>query len=139
MGREPTLEEIATEMGTTPQKVREIIKISQDTVSLETPIGEEDSAQLGDFIEDRESVAPLQAVGTLLQREALDSVLAALSYRERSIMELRFGLQDGRPHTLGEISQRFGVSRERIRQIETRTLFKLRRYRNSLPLRDSLD
>jgi RNA polymerase primary sigma factor len=139
MGREPTPEEIAAEMGTAPAKVREIIKISQDTVSLETPIGEEDSAQLGDFIEDETSVAPLQAVGTLLQREALDSVLAALSYRERKIMELRFGLQDGRPHTLDEVGQRFGVSRERVRQIETRTLFKLRRYRDSLPLRDSLD
>jgi RNA polymerase primary sigma factor len=139
MGREPTPEEIAAEMGTAPAKVREILRISQDTVSLETPIGEEDSAQLGDFIQDETSVAPLQAVGTLLQREALDSVLAALSYRERKIMELRFGLQDGRPHTLDEVGQRFGVSRERVRQIETRTLFKLRRYRDSLPLRDSFD
>jgi RNA polymerase primary sigma factor len=139
MGREPTPEEIAAEMGTTPAKVREILKISQDTVSLETPIGDEDGTQLGDFIEDKASVAPSQAVGTLLRREALDSVLASLSDRERKIMELRFGLQDGRPHTLDEVGQRFGISRERVRQIETRTLFKLRRYRDSLPLRDSLD
>jgi RNA polymerase primary sigma factor len=139
MGREPTPEEIAVEMGTTPAKVREILKISQEPVSLETPIGEEEDSRLGDLVEDENSVAPLQAVGTLLQREALDSVLAALSYRSRRIMELRFGLEDGRPHTLEEISQQFGVSRERVRQIEARTLFKLRRYRDSQPLRGSLD
>jgi RNA polymerase primary sigma factor len=139
MAREPTAQEIAVEMGTTPTKVREILRLSQDTVPLETPIGEEDSSQLGDFIEDEQSLAPLQAVGTLLQREALHRVLAALGSRERSIVELRFGLRDGSPRTLEEISRRFGVSRERVRQIEARTLFKLRRYRGSLPLRDSLD
>ncbi len=139
IGREPTPEEIAGEMGTTPAKVREILKISQDPVSLETPIGEEHDSQLGDFIEDEAAIAPLEAVGEVLQKEALGSVLSALTYRERKIMELRFGLKDGCPQTLQEVGQRFAVTHERIRQIEFKTLAKLRSYRDSLPLQDFLD
>jgi RNA polymerase primary sigma factor len=139
IGREPAPEEIATEMGTTPAKVREILKISQEPVSLETPIGDEKDSQLGDFIEDEAAIEPMEAVGEVLQSEALGSVLSALSYRERKIMELRFGLKDGRPQTLEEVGQRFDVTRERIRQIEFKTLAKLRSYRDSLALQDFLD
>jgi RNA polymerase primary sigma factor len=139
MGREPTPEEIAAEMSTTPAKVREILKISQEPVSLETPIGEEHDSQLGDFIEDQEATLPLEAVSEILQREELERVLATLTYRERKIIELRFGLRDGRPQTLEEVGQRFDVTRERIRQIEFKTLAKLTSYRDSQWLRDFLD
>ncbi len=139
MGREPTPEEIATEMGTTPAKVREIFKISQEPVSLEAPIGEDHEAQLGDFIEDADVTMPVEAVSEILQREALDDVLSRLTYRERTLIELRFGLDAGHAHTLQEIGQEFGVTRERIRQIELRTLAKLTSYRDSQRLRDFLD
>ena len=139
MGREPTLEEIAAEMDTTPAKVREILKISQDPVSLETPIGEEHDSQLGDFIEDEEATMPEEAVGELLQKEELDSVLSMLTHRERKIIELRFGLKGEHPRTLQEVGQRFGRTRERIRQIEGKTLAKLTNYRDSQRLRDFLE
>ena len=139
MGREPTPEEIAHEMGTTTQKVREIIKISQEPVSLETPIGEEEDSQLGDFIEDEDATMPVEAVSEIMQKEALDAVLGTLTHRERNVIELRFGLKGEHPRTLEEVGQRFGVTRERIRQIEAKTLAKLKAYRDSQRLRDFLD
>ena len=139
MGREPTPEEIAAEMGTTEAKVREILKISQDPVSLETPIGEEHDSQLGDFIEDEDATMPEEAVGEILQKEELDSVLSTLTHRERKIIELRFGLNAGHPRTLEEVGQRFDLTRERIRQIEAKTLAKLTSYRDSQRLRDFLE
>jgi RNA polymerase primary sigma factor len=108
-------------------------------VSLEAPIDEEHDSQLSDFIEDEAAVAPVEAVGAVLQKEALGSVLATLTDRERKIMELRFGLRDGRPETLQEVGQRFGITRERIRQIEAKTLARLRSNRDSQRLQDSLD
>jgi RNA polymerase primary sigma factor len=139
LGREPTPEEIAAEMGTTPQKVREILKISQEPVSLDTPIGEEDDSQLGDFIEDEEAAMPVEAVSEIMQREELNHVLGTLTHRERKVIELRFGLKGGHPKTLEEVGQAFGVTRERIRQIEAKTLAKLKAYRESQRLRDFLD
>ena len=139
IGREPTPEEIAAEMDTTEAKVREILKISQDPVSLETPIGEEHDAQLGDFIEDEDATMPVEAVGEIMQKEELDSVLSTLTHRERKIIELRFGLKGGHPRTLEEVGQKFGLTRERIRQIEVKTLAKLTSYRDSQRLRDFLD
>jgi RNA polymerase primary sigma factor len=135
----PTPEEIATEMGTTPQKVREILKISQEPVSLDTPIGEEKDSQLGDFIEDEQAVEPLEAVSEVMRQEELSEVLSALPHRERTVIELRFGLAGEQPRTLEEVGQTFGVTRERIRQIEAKTLAKLRSYRDSQRLRESLD
>ena len=139
IGREPTPDEIATEMGTTPLKVREILKISQEPVSLETPIGEEEDSQLGDFIEDQEAAIPVEAVSEIMQKEALDLVLGTLTHRERKVIELRFGLKGEHPRTLEEVGQKFGVTRERIRQIEAKTLAKLRAYRDSHMLQDYLD
>ncbi len=139
LGREATPEEVAAEMGITPDRVREILKISQDPVSLETPIGEEDDSQLADFIEDEEAAMPVEAVGEIMQNEALDHVLRALTHRERKVIELRFGLKGGHPKTLEEVGQAFGVTRERIRQIESKTLAKLKAYRESQRLRDFLD
>jgi RNA polymerase primary sigma factor len=139
MGREPTPEEIAAEMGTTPQKVREILKISQEPVSLETPIGEEEDSQLGDFIEDEDATMPVEAVSEIMQKEELNAVLATLTHRERKVIELRFGLKGEHPRTLEEVGQKFGVTRERIRQIEAKTLAKLKAYRDSQRLRDFLD
>jgi len=139
MGREPTPEEIATEMGTTPQKVREILKISQEPVSLETPIGEEEDSQLGDFIEDEDATMPVEAVSEIMQKEELNMVLGTLTHRERKVIELRFGLKGEHPRTLEEVGQKFGVTRERIRQIEAKTLAKLKAYRDSQRLRDFLD
>jgi RNA polymerase primary sigma factor len=138
-GREPTPEEIAFEMGITPQKVREILKISRDPVSLHAPVGEEGDSQLGDFIEDEDAVAPIEAVGEIMQREELVRVLSALTHRERKVIELRFGLDGEHPRTLEEVGQKFGVTRERIRQIEAKTLAKLKSYRDSRLLRDFLD
>jgi RNA polymerase primary sigma factor len=139
MGREPTADEIAEEMGTTPQKVREILKISQEPVSLETPIGEEEDSQLGDFIEDEDATMPVEAVSEIMQKEELQNVLGMLTHRERKVIELRFGLKGEHPRTLEEVGQKFGVTRERIRQIEAKTLAKLKSYRDSQRLRDFLD
>jgi RNA polymerase primary sigma factor len=139
MNAEPTPEQIAAEMGTTPQKVREILKISQEPVSLETPIGEEEDSQLGDFIEDEDATMPMEAVADIMQREELNAVLNTLTHRERKVIELRFGLKGEHPRTLEEVGQKFGVTRERIRQIEAKTLAKLKSYRESQRLRDFLD
>lgn len=139
LGREPMPEEIAEEMGLTPEKVREILKISQEPVSLETPIGEEEDSQLGDFIEDQEAEVPADAASFSLLQEQLQEVLDTLSERERKVIELRFGLIDGHPRTLEEVGRVFGVTRERIRQIESKTLSKLRHPNRSAKLRDYLE
>jgi RNA polymerase primary sigma factor len=136
---EPTPEQIAAEMGTTPQKVRQILKISQEPISLESPIGEKGDSQLGEFIEDEEAIAPLEAVSEILQREELSQVLSRLSQRERKVMELRFGLKDEHPRTLEEVGATFGLTRERIRQIEVKTMAKLQSYDDVQSLRDFLD
>ncbi len=138
-GREPTPEEIAAEMGTTPNKVRDFLKISQEPVSLDTPIGEEEDSQLGDFIEDEDAAMPVEAVSEILQKEELNAVLATLAQRERGVIELRFGLKGVQPRTLEEVGQKFGVTRERIRQIEAKTLAKLKSYRDVQRLRGFLD
>ena len=137
--REPTPAEIAVEMGTTPARVREILKISQQPVSLETPIGEQNDAQLGDFIEDEDATMPVEAVSEIMLKEEIDSVLSTLTHRERTIIELRYGLEGEQPWTLQEVGQKYGVTRERIRQIEARTLAKLTSYGGSQHLRDFLD
>ncbi|HOQ68061.1 MAG TPA: RNA polymerase sigma factor RpoD [Candidatus Atribacteria bacterium] len=139
LGRDPTPEEIAERMDITPEKVREILKIAQEPLSLETPIGEEEDSHLGDFIEDTGAVAPPQAASYSLLREQLSSVLNTLAEREREVLKLRFGLEDGRPHTLEEVGLIFGVTRERIRQIEAKALRKLRHPSRSKKLRDYLD
>jgi RNA polymerase primary sigma factor len=136
---EPTTEQIAAEMGTTRQKVREALKICQEPISLESPIGEEGDSQLDEFIVDEEAVVPLQAVSEILRREELNQVLRLLTVRERKVMELRFGLKDGRSRTLEEVGQQFGLTRERIRQIEARTLAKLKSDDHAQGLRDFLD
>ena len=137
--REPTLEEIAAEMGTTAQKMREIFAISQQPVSLETPIGDEDGSLLVELVEDVRSPSPPAEVEGLLEREDLALVLDMLTHRERSLLELRFGLEDGRPRTLDEVAQTFGVTRERIHRIEVETLARLRTYSSAQRLRDFLD
>ena len=138
LGREPTPEEIAKEMDLTPDKVREIQKVSQEPVSLETPIGEEEDSHLGDFIEDSDAVVPVDAASFILLQEQLESVLHTLSEREKKVIQLRFGLTDGHPRTLEEVGREFGVTRERIRQIESKTLSKLRHPSRSQKLRDYL-
>ncbi len=125
-GREPTPKEIASEMDTSEERVREIMKIAQEPVSLETPIGEEEDSHLGDFIEDHDAPAPADAASYAMLREKLDEVLGGLQPRERKVLELRFGLKDGRQRTLEEVGQCFGVTRERIRQIEAKALRRLR-------------
>ncbi len=139
LGREPSIAEIAEELEMTEDRVREIQKVAQEPISLETPVGEEDDSELGDMLEDKAIVAPSEAVGDLLQREDLAQVLDGLSYRERKVLELRFGLRGEEPRTLEEIGRRFGVTRERIRQIESKTLAKLKSYRDSQGLRNYLD
>ncbi|MCL6612810.1 MAG: RNA polymerase sigma factor RpoD [Peptococcaceae bacterium] len=139
LGREPTPEEIAREMNITEDKVREIMKIAQEPVSLETPIGEEEDSHLGDFIEDHEARAPAEEASFTLLREQLDEVLKTLTDREQKVLRLRFGLDDGRARTLEEVGQKFGVTRERIRQIEAKTLRKLRHPSRSKKLKDYLD
>lgn len=138
-GREPTSEEIGAGMEVSPQKVKEILKISQEPVSLETPIGEEEDSHLGDFIEDRNTVAPSDAAALQLLREQVDDVLYTLSEREARVLQLRFGLEDGRSRTLEEVGRDFGVTRERIRQIEAKALRKLRHPSRSKKLRDFLE
>jgi len=139
LGREPLAEEIALQMELTPEKVREIQKISQEPVSLETPIGEEEDSHLGDFIEDSEAVIPLERASFKLLQEQLESVLHTLSEREKEVIRLRFGLVDGQPRTLEDVGKKFGVTRERIRQIESKTLSKLRHPSRSQKLRDYLE
>jgi RNA polymerase primary sigma factor len=139
LGREPSAQEIAVQMELSPDKVREIQKISQEPVSLETPIGEEEDSHLGDFIEDSEAVIPLERASFRLLQEQLESVLHTLSEREKEVIEMRFGLKDGQPRTLEEVGKRFGVTRERIRQIESKTLSKLRHPSRSQKLRDYLE
>lgn len=139
LGREPTPEEIAKEMGISEEKVREILKIAQEPVSLETPIGEEEDSHLGDFIEDQDALAPAEAASYNLLREQLEGVLDTLTEREQNVLKLRFGLEDGRPRTLEEVGQVFGVTRERIRQIEAKALRKLRHPSRSKKLKDFLE
>src|SRR5690606_8407211 len=139
LGREPTSEEIAAEMGLPPDKVHEILKISQEPVSLEMPIGEEEDSNLGDFIEDSKALAPSDAASLKLLKEQVDDVLGSLGDRERRVLELRFGLDDGRTRTLEEVGREFGVTRERIRQIEAKALRKLRHPSRSKKLRDYLE
>ena len=135
-GRDPTVEEIANAMGLTPEKVREVIKISQEPISLETPIGEEEDSHLGDFIEDQEAVAPAEAASVMLLKEKMADVLKNLTERERKVLVLRFGLEDGHQRTLEEVGQEFGVTRERIRQIEAKALRKLRHPSRGKALKD---
>ncbi|MGB9867837.1 MAG: RNA polymerase sigma factor RpoD [Bacillota bacterium] len=139
LGREPTPEEIAKEMGISEEKVREIMKIAQEPVSLETPIGEEEDSHLGDFIEDQDALAPAEAASYNLLREQLEGVLDTLTEREQNVLKLRFGLEDGKPRTLEEVGQVFGVTRERIRQIEAKALRKLRHPSRSKKLKDFLE
>ena len=136
LGRDPTVEEIAGEMGLTPEQVREVIKISLEPISLETPIGEEEDSHLGDFIEDQEAVAPAEAASVMLLKEKMADVLKNLTDRERKVLVLRFGLEDGHQRTLEEVGQEFGVTRERIRQIEAKALRKLRHPSRGKALKD---
>ncbi len=139
LGREPTADEIAKEMGIDEDKVREILKIAQEPVSLETPIGEEEDSHLGDFIEDEEAPAPAEAASFSLLKEQLEGVLDTLTDREEEVLRLRFGLDDGRARTLEEVGKVFGVTRERIRQIEAKALRKLRHPSRSKKLKDYLE
>ena len=139
LGRDPSAEEIAKEMDIPVERAREILKISQEPVSLETPIGEEEDSHLGDFIEDEEALAPAEAASFFLLREQLEEVLSTLTPREKQVLEMRFGLTDGRSRTLEEVGIEFGVTRERIRQIEAKALRKLRHPSRSKKLKDYLD
>lgn len=139
LGREPTPEEIGAEMDLSPEKVREILKIAQEPVSLETPIGEEDDSHLGDFIEDQDATSPAEHAAYELLKEQLESVLDTLTDREENVLRLRFGLDDGRTRTLEEVGKVFGVTRERIRQIEAKALRKLRHPSRSKQLKDFLE
>ena len=138
LGREPTTDEIAAELDMTPDKVREIMKIAQDPVSLETPIGEEEDSHLGDFVEDTDSPAPSDSASYSLLREQLCAVLHTLTPREEQVIKLRFGLEDGRPRTLEEVGKQLEITRERIRQIEAKALRKLRHPSRSKTLKDYL-
>ena len=139
LSRKPTEDELAVEMNVTIPKLREIIKIAQEPLSLETPIGKEEDSRLGDFIEDKEADAPVKTVASELLREDLADVLCTLSPRERDVLRLRFGMDDGRQRTLEEVGQLFGVTRERIRQIEAKALRKLRHPSRSKRLKDFLE
>ncbi len=138
LGREPTTDEIAERLEMTPDKVREIMKIAQDPVSLETPIGEEEDSHLGDFVEDNDSPAPSDSASYSLLREQLCAILHTLTPREEQVIKLRFGLEDGRPRTLEEVGKQFKITRERIRQIEAKALRKLRHPSRSKTLKDYL-
>jgi RNA polymerase primary sigma factor len=135
-GREPTPEEIANEMGVTEDKVREIQKIAQDPVSLETPIGEEEDSHLGDFIEDDNAKAPMDMAAFTMLKEQLKGILDTLTPREDMVLRLRYGIDDGRPRTLEEVGKEFNVTRERIRQIEAKALRKLKHPSRSRKLKD---
>ena len=139
LNREPTEDEIAKKMGTTVEKVREIYKISQDPVSLETPIGEEDDSHLGDFIKDEHNMSPEEFATNEMLKDEISEVLLTLTEREEKVIRLRFGLEDGKPRTLEEVGQMFGVTRERIRQIEAKALRKLRHPSRSRKLRDYME
>jgi RNA polymerase primary sigma factor len=139
IGREPTPEELGQAVGMPADKIREVLKISQEPVSLETPIGEEEDSHLGDFIEDQKAIAPSDAASHRLLKEQITSVLCSLTRRERKVLQLRFGLEDGRSRTLEEVGREFGVTRERIRQIETKALRKLRHPSRSKKLKDYMD
>ena len=139
LGREPSPEEIAEAMEISVERVREIMKIAQEPVSLETPIGEEEDSHLGDFIEDQDAPAPAEAASFMLLKEQLEEFLDTLTEREERVLRLRFGLDDGRARTLEEVGQNFGVTRERIRQIEAKALRKLRHPSRSRKLKDFLD
>ena len=138
-GHEPTAEEIAEELAMPVDKVREIMRVAQEPVSLETPIGEEEDSHLGDFIPDDDAPAPADAASHTLLKEQLDEVLSSLTDREAKVLRLRFGLEDGRPRTLEEVGKEFDVTRERIRQIEAKALRKLRHPSRSKKLKDFLD
>ncbi len=138
-GREPTPEEIGKVMKMPTERVREIIKIAQEPISLETPIGEEEDSHLGDFIEDQDALAPAEAASFTMLKEQLEGVLDTLTPRERKVLKLRFGLDDGRPRTLEEVGREFGVTRERIRQIEAKALRKLRHPSRSKRLKDFIE
>ncbi len=139
LNREPSEDEIAEKMGTSVEKVREIYKISQDPVSLETPIGEEDDSHLGDFIKDEHNMSPEEYATNELLKDEISEVLLTLTEREEKVIRLRFGLEDGKPRTLEEVGQMFGVTRERIRQIEAKALRKLRHPSRSRKLRDYME
>jgi RNA polymerase primary sigma factor len=138
-GHEPTVEEIAEAMGISEDKVREIMRVAQEPVSLETPIGEEEDSHLGDFIPDEDAQVPAEAAYQSLLREQLSGVLGTLTPREEKVLRLRFGLEDGKPRTLEEVGREFNVTRERIRQIEAKALRKLRHPSRSKKLKDFLD
>ncbi len=139
LNREPTEEELAKQMGITPEKVREVFKISQDPVSLETPIGEEEDSHLGDFIKDERSLSPEDCATVEILKEEIKEVLKTLQKREQEVLELRFGLIDGTSYTLEEVGKRFNVTRERIRQIEAKALRKLRHPSRAKKLKDFMD
>jgi RNA polymerase primary sigma factor len=138
-GREPTSKEIGKEMEMAPEKVGEIVKVSQLPISLESPMGEEENSHLGDFIEDRDTLPPVDAASRQLLKEQIDVVLSSLSPREQRVLQLRFGLEDGRSRTLEEVGKEFNVTRERIRQIEAKALRKLRHPSRSRRLKDYLE
>ncbi|NLL91905.1 MAG: RNA polymerase sigma factor RpoD [Ruminococcaceae bacterium] len=138
-GHEPTAEEIAVELDMTADKVREILRVAQEPVSLETPIGEEEDSHLGDFIPDEDAPVPIDVASQILLREQLGEVLSSLTPREEKVLRLRFGLEDGRPRTLEEVGKEFSVTRERIRQIEAKALRKLRHPSRSKKLKDFLE
>jgi RNA polymerase primary sigma factor len=139
LGREPTDEEIGEALGITAERVREIVKVAQDPVSLETPIGEEEDSHLGDFVEDKEAPSPSEAASLTMLRNEVDEILDTLTPRERRALQLRFGLIDGQQRTLEEVGKRFGVTRERVRQIEAKALRKLRHPSRSKKLKDYLE
>jgi RNA polymerase primary sigma factor len=138
-GREPTSEEIGRAMEISPWKVREIVKVSQMPISLESPMGEEEDSHLGDFIEDRNALPPVDAATRQLLKEQIEDVLSTLTPREQRVLQLRFGLEDGRSRTLEEVGKEFNVTRERIRQIEAKVLRKLRHPSRSRKLKDYLE
>ena len=139
LGRQPTPDELAEEMHISVDKVREILKVAQDPVSLETPIGEEEDSHLGDFIPDDDAPAPAEAAAFSMLKEQLVDVLGTLTEREQKVLKLRFGLEDGRARTLEEVGKKFDVTRERIRQIEAKALRKLRHPTRSKKLKDYLE